>query len=124
VAEPAADDVVEAVAEHGGEGQAEHQGQQGHVADGGQGAGDEEQGVAGKEGHDDEAGLGEDDEKEDGVDPGAVLLDQDGQVLVQVQDQVDELQEEAGDCVEKFHGAAGSMGADGAAPGGAARPGF
>jgi hypothetical protein len=46
----------------------------------------------------DEARLAEDDDEEDDVDPGAVLRQQQGEVLVYMQDDVDELG-------KKFHGA-------------------
>ena len=94
--EEAADLVIDRVAEHGGD--EEDGAQRGDVhaalAERGQRAGDEEQRIAGQEGEDDESGLGEDDEEEDGVDPQPVVLDEDGEVLVEVEDDVDELGEQ------------------------------
>ncbi len=102
LAGPAPDPVVCIVAEDGGGEQ--HRDDdvdlECSAAGGGQGTGHEQQRIAGEEGGDDKARLAEDDDEEDDVDPGAVLRQQQGEVLVHMQDDVDELG-------EKFHWTAG-----------------
>ena len=98
-AEQAADLVIDHVAEYGGGEQHADQRPDVHAAltDGSQRTGHEEQGVTGQEGKDHETRFGEDDEEQDAVDPQAILLNQNRQMLVEMQDDVDELR-------EKFHG--------------------
>ena len=51
---------------------------------------DEQQRVARQEGHDDQAGLDEDDKEQQGIDPGAVAVDEGVQVLVDMEDEIDQ----------------------------------
>ena len=94
-AEEAADLVIEGVAEDGRGNQDAHQHEDVHAAfaDRRQRAGHEEQRIAGQEGRHDEAGFGEDNDEQDAVDPQAVLLHQQRQMLVEVEDDVHELHE-------------------------------
>jgi len=57
-------------------------------------AGHKKQRIAGKERENDEARLGKDDKEQDAVDPQPVLLHQNGQMLVEVQNDIEELRQE------------------------------
>jgi hypothetical protein len=57
-------------------------------------AGDEQQRIAGQERRHHQAGLAEDDREQDEVDPAAVLLQQGGEMLVEMDDDVPEPEQE------------------------------
>jgi hypothetical protein len=90
-AQEAADPVIDVVAAQGRHDQGARQDHRVHAARRRHRARHEQQGIAGQEGRDDEPGLHEDDGEQDGVDPDAIALHQQGQMLVQMQDDVDEL---------------------------------
>jgi len=94
--EKTADLVIDGIAQHGGGQQDSHEGHDIHasLADCGQRTGHEKQGIARQERGHDETGFGEDDEEENAIDPQPVLLNQDGEVLVEMKDDIDELGEE------------------------------
>src|SRR6188768_1079272 len=58
------------------------------------GTGDEQQGIAGQKRRDHQPGLAKDDQEQDGVNPRAVVLDQQREVLVEMQDQIDKLRKQ------------------------------
>ncbi len=98
-ADGVADPVIGRIPGHGGQRDhhVQHEDIQGAAAQGGQRAGGEEQRVARQEGRHHEAGLHEDDEEDQPVDPRAELGDQHGQVLIQVQEQIDNVLDELHD---------------------------
>ena len=82
------DHVVGAVAQDGSDHEQPGQQDRVHAAAGSDCTGDEQQGIAWQEGHHHQAGFAKYDSKQNGIDPGPVIGDQQIKVRIEMQDEV------------------------------------